>query len=376
MKGLLPTRNEVLRGLLAGVAVSFIAGCSVQGYTSKLTSPPSETTTWLLRTNPNVAALCLASWRDPEAANCEPAAEPELTFTPSNWNKPQTVRVTGVGAGSARISSVFAYGDSNYRNAALNAPVTVREPNGFVLDRTHLDLASGESRGFRVKLKSRPPADARGVWRLKSDLGLAIEPAATGFDRSNWNEYRNIVVTGGSAGRGRVYTEWVGREGDDLQFAEPLALRLEVSSGRAVKVSLWNGADRDGFVRLSEGGSGAGFGVSLSERPTGTVTVSASIGLGAELDAMTGLVPDAPVWESEEVATQPSGPRLGLRAGYGIASGPARWTPYGEARFAGGEQSVREGVRYERGTLRLRPPRRAPETGTEHGIRFVLSVRF
>ena len=102
------------------------------------------------------------------------------------------------------------------------------------------------------------------------------------------------------------------------------------------------------------------------------------LGLGAELDAMTGLVPDAPVWESEEVATQPSGPRLGLRAGYGIASGPARWTPYGEARFADGEQSVREGVRYERGTLRfdLHGEHRITETGTEHGIRFVLSVRF
>ena len=243
-------------------------------FTLKLGAAPSKPTTWLIRTNPDVAAL-RAGPHDP---NNPPAKghEPELTFTPSDWNLPRTVTVTGVGEGTARISSVFAYGDWDYRRVALNIPVTVPPPNAFVLPRTYLALKAGEQRSFSVRLETQPPAGAHGVWKLKSDLDVGIEPAVVGFNRDNWNEPRHIVVTGGSAGRGRVYTEWVGRAGDDLEGVEPFAVRLAVSAGKAFAVSLWNGADRDGVIRLWEGGASGGFSVALTEQPTGTVTVQAT----------------------------------------------------------------------------------------------------
>ena len=104
-----------------------------------------------------------------------------------------------------------------------------------------------------------------------------------------------------------------------------------------------------------------------------------NLGFTASLDALTGLVPDAPVWENETVATQASDLRFGLRAGYGLAVGGARWTPAGEVRVADGAYTLRESLRYERGTLRLDlhgEHQRRLTLGTGHGIRLDLTVQF
>ena len=104
------------------------------------------------------------------------------------------------------------------------------------------------------------------------------------------------------------------------------------------------------------------------------------LGFTAELDALTGLVADAPVWEHEDATThaRATQTRLGLRAGYGFATRTAHWTPWSELRLTGNEQVVREGLRLYRGALSLdlHGEHRLTPTGTDHGLRLDISTRF
>ena len=74
-------------------------------------------------------------------------------------------------------------------------------------------------------------------------------------------------------------------------------------------------------------------------------------GLTVSVDALSGLVSDAPVWKTDDVAGRSTS--VHLQAGYGFASGLGRWMPYGEIQLDGDEQRLREGVRQNIGALSL-----------------------
>ena len=250
-------------------------------FTLKLSYAPSEPTTWLLRADSKVARLQIEPI-DPFAPPPDEYYEPEVTFTPTDWNVPRTVRVTGYGAGTTNVSAFYVDGDPDYRNVSLNVPLTVTgpPPNAFVLPRTYLDLTAGETRRFSVRLASKPSAHVIGTWRLVSALDVQIAPALLTFDDTNWNQPQHIAVTGGSPGEGWISSVWV--EGhNDLEALDRLLVRLDVSATKTIDVTLWNGMDRDGVIRLEEGGAGQGFSVALSEEPTGSVRVSATSRGGA-----------------------------------------------------------------------------------------------
>ena len=93
-------------------------------------------------------------------------------FTPSDWNLPRKITVTGAGAGTTKIVAVYAGGDYDFRDATLNIPVTVPPENAFVVPRTYLDLTAGETRRFSVRLARKPQARVIGTWRLVSTLDV------------------------------------------------------------------------------------------------------------------------------------------------------------------------------------------------------------
>ncbi len=284
-------------------------------FTIKLNSAPSKATTWIVRTHPDVARLSPGSSPPLPFGVSNDFLPPvggdeiEVTFTPSNWNRPQTLTVTGISEGTTKVSAVYVYGDWRYRNAELNIPIEVTgpPPNDFRLTRTSLEMRSGASRSFAVALENKPAAGQRGVWLLSSDLDVAIEPSQIYFDRNNWSRPQHIIVTGHSAGTGRLTARWPNdlpaRPEDDLKDLE-FDVRLSVSAGKSIETSLWNGADRDGFIRLSEdgyeGSSSGGFSVSLGERPTGDVTVSISSGGGVSVYPNTSLTFTPANWSTRQ----------------------------------------------------------------------------
>lgn len=98
-------------------------------------------------------------------------------------------------------------------------------------------------------------------------------------------------------------------------------------------------------------------------------------GLAVSVDALAGSVPDAPVWEADEAASDSS--RVHLQAGYGIPWSLGRWMPYGAVRLDGDERRLREGVRHDIGTVSLDiyGEHRLGAT-SEHGIHFGITGRF
>ena len=98
-------------------------------------------------------------------------------------------------------------------------------------------------------------------------------------------------------------------------------------------------------------------------------------GLAVSVDALAGSVPDAPVWEADEAASDSS--RMHLQAGYGIPLGLGRWMPYGAVQLDGDERRLREGVRHDIGTVSLDiyGEHRLGAT-SEHGIHFGITGRF
>ena len=99
-------------------------------------------------------------------------------------------------------------------------------------------------------------------------------------------------------------------------------------------------------------------------------------GLAVSVDALAGLVPDAPVWATDDEGTDGS-LQVRLQASYGLASGLRPWTPYAEMQFGDDERRLREGLRYEFGAVRLDlfgEHRLGATPG--HGVHLGLNARF
>jgi hypothetical protein len=135
-------------------------------------------------------------------------APASLTFTPANWNAPQTVTVTGVNDDLADGNQVYgvvtapaASTDTQYAgidaaNVALSntdndsAGVTVTPTTGLTT------TEAGGTATFTVVLNSQPTADVV-VGVTSSDTGEGtVAPASLTFTAMNWNAPQTVTVTG------------------------------------------------------------------------------------------------------------------------------------------------------------------------------------
>ncbi len=143
------------------------------------------------------------------AATVSPAT---LTFTTANWNRTQTVTVTGIddnvdqsGNRSATITHNATSSDPNYNNVAIpdataivvdndNAGVTINEPD----DSTSVDEAPGAGRtdSYTVVLDSQPTADVSIAVVSGTTTVATVSPATLTFTTTNWNRTQTVTVTG------------------------------------------------------------------------------------------------------------------------------------------------------------------------------------
>ncbi|MEX2466935.1 MAG: Ig-like domain-containing protein, partial [Gemmatimonadota bacterium] len=131
-----------------------------------------------------------------------------LTFTPENWNTPQTVTLTGVddslvdGTQTSTITASVVDGDSQAEFAGLSEPVTVATTDddsaGVTLaDTTGLSVTeAGSTDSFTVALDAQPTSDV--VLTVTSgDTGEAtVDLATLTFDGTNWDVPQTVTITG------------------------------------------------------------------------------------------------------------------------------------------------------------------------------------
>ncbi|MDQ2068120.1 autotransporter outer membrane beta-barrel domain-containing protein [Xinfangfangia sp. CPCC 101601] len=169
----------------------------------------SETFTVVLNSQPTADVSVAVASSAVADATVAPAA---LTFTPSNWNVPQTVTVTGVDdlidnaeSRNATVSMVAASGDANYEGIAISSvAVTVNDDNdaaGISVTPSALTMAENETRTFQVALLSQPAGDVR-IVVSSIDVGTAAVSGAVAnelvltFNTANWATAQQVTVTG------------------------------------------------------------------------------------------------------------------------------------------------------------------------------------
>ncbi|MCU0546364.1 MAG: DUF4347 domain-containing protein [Oscillatoriaceae cyanobacterium Prado104] len=126
-----------------------------------------------------------------------------LTFTPANWNLPQTVTVTGVddrtAGGSGTYQIITAPATSNDPNySSLNPPDvsltnTDNDTAGATISPNSTTATEGSAPGsYSINLNSQPIAPVTVSFNPGNQIGT-IAPII--FDNTNWNQPQTVTVT-------------------------------------------------------------------------------------------------------------------------------------------------------------------------------------
>ncbi len=138
----------------------------------------------------------------------------ELIFTPQNWDRVQTVRVSAeqdddAVADTATISLTASGGGSggdSYANITENVRVNVSDDDaaGLTLSLQRVDIVEGATATFTVRLKTRPAADVRVTLEqsgtVNQDVSIDTDADTSGtqktltFTPANWNVPQTVTL--------------------------------------------------------------------------------------------------------------------------------------------------------------------------------------
>ena len=138
-----------------------------------------------------------------------------LTFQPADWNKPQTVTVTGmddnkVNPGGERRFRIIHWGnigpdwssvagEPGQVEYAVNVTLTDNDLRGVIVSKRIINVDATVAAGdtYTVKLKSQPNGGSVTVTPGSTDKGtkINISPASLTFDNSNWETPKTVTVT-------------------------------------------------------------------------------------------------------------------------------------------------------------------------------------
>ena len=165
----------------------------------------AETYTVALTTRPTAEVTVSLSSADDEAATVSPA---ELTFSTSNWNVGQTVKVTGVRDylvndtdRTTEISHTASGGDyGGITGDKVAVTVTDDDVRGLALSRDAVTVTEaagpGRTETYTVALTTKPTAEVT-VNLSSGDGGVAtISSPMLTFSANNWKVGQTVTVTG------------------------------------------------------------------------------------------------------------------------------------------------------------------------------------
>ncbi|MBK8170647.1 MAG: hypothetical protein IPK60_09950 [Sandaracinaceae bacterium] len=198
------TRDYDVDGGDAQGAVPGITVTPTSGLTTSETGSTATFTVVLMSMPSSNVAIALTS-SDANEGTVSPAS---LTFTPLNWNAPQTVTVTGVDDALidgnqmytiATAAAVSLDPDYDGRDAMdVSITNTDNETAGFTLSRMS-DLETTEAGGtdtFTVVLNVAPTADVTISLSSDTPLEATVSPTELVFSTTNWASAQTVTVVG------------------------------------------------------------------------------------------------------------------------------------------------------------------------------------
>ncbi len=261
----------------------------------------TDTFTVRLRSRPTAAVRVAPASGDVGEVAVAPAV---LTFTPENWQSPQTVTLTGVddavvdGPVTTTVSLGFSGSDDAAYAGLIVSPVSVvnadNDTPGVTLSRTDgLRVNEDGSRDdavvdtFTVRLATPPTAPVTITVATDAPGTATATPQVLTFTADNFDQIQTVTVAG---------VDEMIDDGDT-----PFAVRLTASSADAVYDGLPIGSvtglaiddDESGIqvvgddLQVDETGTTATFSVVLTTQPTGTVTIPITSGDAGEVSVPT-----------------------------------------------------------------------------------------
>ena len=153
----------------------------------------------VLESEPTGTVTVTASSGDTAVATVTPSS---LTFTTTNWNTVQTVRVSSVkdddvASGDERVSISHTVGGADYGAVTVtDVSVTVNDDDtaGVSISPTSLTLNEGDSEIYTVVLESEPTATVS-ITPSSDNSDMTLSPGHLTFSSTTWNTPQTITVT-------------------------------------------------------------------------------------------------------------------------------------------------------------------------------------
>ena len=121
----------------------------------------------------------------------------QLTFTPANWNREQTVIVSGITVGSTTIT-VSSNGVSSKTISVAIASSTVTYGE-MTISKASTTVRRGSTTTFTVKLNSAPSTNQ--TINISSTNGaVTVSSSSLTFTTSNWSTPQTVTLSGASVG--------------------------------------------------------------------------------------------------------------------------------------------------------------------------------
>ncbi|MBF2760441.1 MAG: hypothetical protein ISN28_09260, partial [Ectothiorhodospiraceae bacterium AqS1] len=122
-----------------------------------------------------------------------------LTFTSSNWDTNQKVRVRAAedndtAKDSASISVSAAGGGYDSVTGTVNIDVTDDDVGQLTLSTTDVSVDEASSATFTVKLTARPSADVTVTLVQPTNTDVTVDKVSLGFTTDNWNTNQIVTV--------------------------------------------------------------------------------------------------------------------------------------------------------------------------------------
>ncbi len=270
-----------------------VAGIVVNPTSGLTTTEAGGQATFTIRLNSqplNNVTISLSSSNTAEGT----VSPTSVTFTPANWNTPQTITITGVDDdiddGNINYTIVTAPAVStdpkyNNLNPADVSVVNINNDTAGITVSPTTGLQTTEAGGtatFTVRLNSRPTANVTISLTSTKPAEGTVSPTTLTFTTTNWNTAQTVTLTG--------QNDWVD-DGDQAYAVNGNASSTDSKyNGRTFSVSATNIDDDDAGIIVNptsglvttEGGGKATFTIVLTSQPSANVTIGLSSSNPAE----------------------------------------------------------------------------------------------
>ena len=237
----------------------------------------TATYTVALRTRPT-GRVRIALLRASQAFYFRPRSS-FMTFTPANWNIPQTVTLVAfqdddaLDRPAAVTHSAFGGGYDGVPNAVLRVTIADDDEPGIAVSEASLTVDEGGTATYTVALRTRPTRRVR-VSLSSNSHGVDFRPAARQltFTPRNWNIPQTVTLSApqDDDGLDGAVTVTHAASGGGYGGVPGVALKVTIADDDEAGIAVSRAA-----LAIDEG-STATYTVALRTRPTGNVRISLS----------------------------------------------------------------------------------------------------